>query len=218
MHTGLRSATIASALMVALTLMLAGCGGSSSTTQSSSSSTTAASATPTSSSTSATSTTTTSSSTTSTEKVPNIDLRLASSVKLDPISAHYTCDGANVSPPISWSHVPPDTAEIDVFLFNLLQVHGKLIANWALAGISPKLRGLSAGQLPAGAILGRNSHGQAAYSLCPAKGPPVRYAFLVYALPKKIPVSTGFDVEQLRAKALHTAESAGLLGLAYKRR
>jgi phosphatidylethanolamine-binding protein (PEBP) family uncharacterized protein len=217
MQIGLRSTAIARALVVALVLMLTGCGGSSSTTQSSSSSTTAASATPTSSTASTSTTATTSSSSTSSEKVPTIDIQLASSVKLDPISAHYTCDGPNVSPPISWGHVPPNTAEIDLFLFNLAPVHGKLFANWAVAGLSPKLRGLSAGQLPAGAIVGRNSRGQRAYSLCPAKGPVVRYAFLMYALPKKIPVSTGFDAEKLREKALHVAASAGLLGLSYKR-
>jgi phosphatidylethanolamine-binding protein (PEBP) family uncharacterized protein len=217
MHIGLRSTAIAGALMAALALILSGCGGSSSSTQSSSSSTTAASATPTSSTASETTTASTTSSTTTSEKVPTIDIQLASSVKLDPISAHYTCDGANISPPISWSHVPSNTAEIDLFLFNLAPVHGKLFANWAVAGLSPKLRGLSAGQLPAGAILGRNSHGQVAYSLCPAKGPAVRYAFLLYALPRKIPVSTGFDAEKLREKALHEAESAGLLGLSYKR-
>jgi phosphatidylethanolamine-binding protein (PEBP) family uncharacterized protein len=215
MHTGLRSIALASALIVALAL--AGCGGSSSTQSSSSSSTTAASATPTSSTASATTTATTTSSTTTSEKAPNLDIKMAGSIKLDPISAHYTCDGANVSPPISWSGVPSNTVEIDLFLFNLAPVHGKLFADWAVAGLSPKLHGLSAGQLPPGAIVGRNSRGQTAYSLCPAKGPLVRYAFLMYALPKKIPVSSGFDTEALRERALHTAESAGLLGLSYKR-
>jgi phosphatidylethanolamine-binding protein (PEBP) family uncharacterized protein len=213
MHPSLRSTALGCALMVALAL--SSCGSSSSTTQSSSTPT--ASATQTSASAAASETTTTTSSTTSSEKVPNIDIQMASSVKLDPIAAHFTCDGANISPPLSWSHVPSNTAEIDVFLFNLAPVHGKLFANWAIAGLSPKLRGLSAGQVPAGAVLGRNSHGQVAYSLCPAKGPLVRYAFLIYALPKKIPVSSGFDTEALREKALHVAESEGLLGLSYKR-
>jgi phosphatidylethanolamine-binding protein (PEBP) family uncharacterized protein len=218
MHTGLRSIALASALIAALAL--AGCGGSSSTqsSSSSSSSTTAASATPTSSTASATTTATTTSSTTTSEKAPNLDIQMAGAIKLDPISAHYTCDGADVSPPISWSHVPSNTVEIDLFLFNLAPVHNKLYADWAVAGLSPKLRGLSAGQLPPGAIVGRNSRGQTTYSLCPPKGPLVRYAFLMYALPKKIPVSPGFNTETLREKALHTAESAGLLGLSYKRR
>lgn len=217
MHTGLRSTALGSALIVTLALMLAGCGGSSSTQSSSSSSTTAASATPTSSTASATTTATTTSSTTSSEKVPNIDIQLASSVKLDPVAARYTCDGSNTSPPVSWSHLPANTTEIDLFLFNLAPVHGKLYADWAVAGINPKLHGIPAGQLPSGAIVGRNSLGQAAYSLCPPKGPAVRYAFLMYALAKKIPVNPGFDAEKLRETALHQAASAGLLGLSYKR-
>lgn len=204
MHTGLRSMTLSGVLIAALALI--GCGSSSSTQ---SSSTTAASATPTS--------TTSSSSTTTSEKVPNIDLVLSSSVKLDPLPAHYTCDGANVSPPLSWGHLPSNTAEVDLFLFNLAPVNGKLFASWAVAGLSPKLSGVSAGRLPAGAIVGRNSYGQVGYSVCPPKGPAVRFAFLVYALPKKIPMETGFNAEALREKALHTAESAGLLGASYKR-
>ena len=209
MHTGLRP-ILGSALIVALAL--AGCGGSGS--QSQSSTTQAASATQTASPT----TTTTSSTSTSSEKVPNVNLPLASPVKLDPISARYTCDGANVSPPISWSQIPASTAEIDLFLFNLAPVHGKLFADWAVAGLKPTLHQLSAGRLPPGAIVGRNSLGQTRYSLCPPKGPGLHYAFLLYALPKRIPVKPGFDAEKLREKALHTAESAGLLGLSYTRR
>ncbi len=221
MHIGLRTKAIGSALIAALAL--AGCGGSGSSSQSSTTSTPAASATQTSSTESAASstesaaTTTTSSSTTTSEKVPNIDLTLSSSVKLDPIPAHFTCDGANVSLPVTWGHLPSNTAEVDLFLFNLAPVHGKLFANWAVAGLSPRLRGVSVGRLPAGAILGRNSYGQIGYSLCPPKGAAVRYAFLVYALPRKIPVTTGFNPEALREKALHTAESAGLLGASYTR-
>jgi phosphatidylethanolamine-binding protein (PEBP) family uncharacterized protein len=218
MHIGLRSKALGSALIAALAL--AGCGGSGSSSQSSTSSTPAASATQTSSTESA-ATTTTSSSTTSTttsEKVPSIDIQLSSSVMLDPLPAQYTCDGANVSPPITWGHLPSNTAEVDLFLFNLAPVHNKLFANWAVAGLSPKLSGVSAGRLPAGAIVGRNSYGQVGYSLCPPRGPVVRLAFLMYALPKKIPVGTGFNAEALREKALHTAESAGLLGASYMRR
>jgi len=217
MHIGLRSKAIGGTLIA--TLALIGCGGSSSTQ---SSSATAASATPTSSTASAaastTSTTTTISSTTTSEKVPDIDLQLSSSVKLDPLSARFTCDGANISPPVAWGHLPSNTAEVDLFLFNLAPVHGKLFANWAVAGLSPKLRGVSAGRLPAGAIVGRNSYGQVGYSVCPPKGPSVRLAFLLYALPKKISVRPGFNAETLREKALHVAESAGLLGASYKRR
>jgi phosphatidylethanolamine-binding protein (PEBP) family uncharacterized protein len=216
MHIGLRSKVVGGTLIAALAFI--GCGGSSSTQ--SSSSATAASATPTSSTASAaaSTTSTTSTSTTTSEKVPNIDIQLSSPVKLDPLPVRYTCDGANVSTPVTWGHLPSNTAEVDLFLFNLAPVHGKLFANWAVAGLSPRLRGVSAGRLPAGAIVGRNSYGQVGYSVCPPKGPSVRLAFLLYALPKKIPVGPGFNAEALREKALHVAESAGLLGASYKRK
>jgi phosphatidylethanolamine-binding protein (PEBP) family uncharacterized protein len=136
---------------------------------------------------------------------------------LNPFPAHYTCDGANASMPLSWSQLPANTAEVDVFLFNLQAVHGKLIDDWAVAGLKPTLHGLPAGKLPPGAIVGRNSFGQTRWSVCPPKGKSVRYAFLLYALPKRIPVKPGFAATKLREIALHTAESAGLLAGSYKR-
>lgn len=143
---------------------------------------------------------------------------MSSPVKLSPIAARYTCDGADISPQLHWSGVPADTKEIELYLFNFLPVHGKLVASWAVAGLSPRLHGLPTGSLPPGAILGRNSNGHIGYSLCPARGKEVRLAFLMYALPEKVPVKAGFDAEALRAKSLHIAKSAGLLGVGYKRR
>jgi phosphatidylethanolamine-binding protein (PEBP) family uncharacterized protein len=222
MHSRLQSPALGSVL--AVMLALTACGGSSSTAQSPSTSATSATqasaSTPASTSTTASTSTsaTTTASKASSEKVPTLDIQMASSVKLEPIAARYTCDGANISPPISWSHIPPHTVELDLFLFNLQPVHGKLFASWGVAGLSPKLHSLRAGQLPPGAIVGRNSHGQTGYSFCPPKGPSVRSLFLLYALPKKIPARPGFKAEALREKALHEAKSLGLLGVTYKRR
>jgi len=214
MHRGQLPLKVSVGALLAM-LALTGCGGSGSGTTASST-TSAASATPTSTSES-TSSTTTSTSTTSSEKVPTIDLPLASSTNLNPISVRYTCDGADTSLPISWSKIPPHTAEIVVFVFNFLPVGGKLFPDWAVAGLSPSLHGLSAGQLPAGAIVGRNGFGQTRYSICPAKGSNTRFAFLVYALPQRIAVKPGFDADALREKALHAAEHAGLLAFSYRR-
>jgi phosphatidylethanolamine-binding protein (PEBP) family uncharacterized protein len=212
MHAGARTKTILISAAIAM-LVLAGCGSSGS---GSTSSTTQASATATSTSESTSSTTTTTSATSS-EKVPTIDLPLASSTNLNPIAIRYTCDGSNISPPISWSQIPAHTAELDLFVFNFLPVGGKLFADWALAGLSPTLHGLAAGQTPAGAIVGRNSFGQMRYSLCPPKGTNTRFAFLLYALPQRIPAKPGFNAEALREQALHSSEQAGLLAFSYKR-
>jgi phosphatidylethanolamine-binding protein (PEBP) family uncharacterized protein len=210
MHTGPRTKTISIGALLAM-LALAGCGGSGSA--STSSTTPTASATQTSTTESATT-----SATSSAEKVPTIDLPLASSTNLNPISATYTCDGADISPPIGWSQIPPHTVELQLYVFNFLPVGGKLFADWALAGLSPSLHGLAAGRVPAGAIVGRNGHGQTRYSLCPAKGANTRFAFLLYALPQRIAAKPGFDANALREQALHTAEHAGLLAFSYRRR
>jgi phosphatidylethanolamine-binding protein (PEBP) family uncharacterized protein len=211
MHRGQLTKTVWIGALLAM-LALPGCGSSGSGTTSTSSTHASASSTSTSESASTTST-----STTSSEKVPTIDLPLASSTNLNPIAARYTCDGADTSLPISWHEIPAHTAEIEVFVFNFLPVGGKLFADWAVAGLSPSLHGLSAGQLPAGAIVGRNGFGQARYSICPAKGSNTRFAFLVYALPHRIAVKPGFDADALREKALHESEHAGLLAFSYKR-
>lgn len=213
MHRALRSRT---ALALIAALALCGCGSSGSTSQSSTTTTPAASATQT--AVSATTSSTTSGGTSSAQgDVSNAGIALASPIALDPLPAHYTCDGANMPPPISWSQIPTNTVEIDLFLFNLVPVHGRLINDWALAGLKPTLHGLSAGLLPPGAIVGRNSYGQMRWSVCPPKGKSVHYAFLLYALPKRVQVKPGFDAEELRATAQHVGGSVGLLGSSYKR-
>lgn len=216
MHRGqLRKAIGIGGLLIMLAAI--GCGGSGASSTAASSTSPTASVASASTSSTPTSTTTSASTSTAEEKVPTIDLPLASSAKLNPISARYTCDGADTSLPISWSKVPPHTAEIEVFVFNFLPVGGKLFPDWAVAGLKPSLHGLAAGQLPAGAIVGRNGFGQTRYSICPAKGSTTRFAFLVYAVPHRIAVKPGFDANALREKALHSAEHAGLLAFSYKR-
>jgi phosphatidylethanolamine-binding protein (PEBP) family uncharacterized protein len=151
--------------------------------------------------------------------VPTVDIALKSPIQLNPISGSFTCDGADTSPPISWSKIPPHTAELQLYVFNFLAVRGKLFADWAIAGLKPSLRGLPAGGgLPAGAIAGRNSFGQTRYKLCPPKGATTRFAFLLYALPQGLHPKPGFEADALREQALHEATDVGLLAFSYRRR
>ncbi len=71
---------------------------------------------------------------------------------------------------------------------------GSPIVNWAVAGLDPALDGIAAGELPAGAILGRNSFGKDSYRLCPvASSVPILMSILVIALPRMLPLHRGFD-------------------------
>jgi phosphatidylethanolamine-binding protein (PEBP) family uncharacterized protein len=207
-----RTSAAGSTLLAALFLAVgvAGCGGSNSA---SSSPTTAATAAALTGAVGASSTGTASTSTAAgtTEKVPTEDIPVTSPVSFKPLSARYTCAGADISPPLRWSEIPRNTAEIDLFVFNVLPVHGKLFASWAVAGLKPGTRELSAGRLPAGAIVGRNGYGQARYSLCPSKRAKAGYVVQLYALPRMVPTKPGFDADALNKVDFHISESIGRL-------
>ncbi len=164
---------------------------------------------------------TTSTSTTSTA-VPhepednNIMLSSPAFKEEEPLPSRYTCTGANVSMPLRWHDIPGDTKELALFMVNLAAVHGKVFAYWALFGLKPTGR-LITGRIPPSVIVGRNSLGQTHYSLCPPKGQPTHYIFVIYSLPRHIPVRPGFDSVALREVAFHAAKSEGFLRTSYTR-
>jgi phosphatidylethanolamine-binding protein (PEBP) family uncharacterized protein len=129
----------------------------------------------------------------------------------------YTCDGADVSLPVRWTDVPSNTAELAMFVLNLLPVHGQFFFDWAVAGLSPTSHGISTGTLPSGAVVGRNSFGNVGYSICPAKGTSdEHYVVRLVALPHRLVASPGFDAEAVYREAERSASVVGLTGGAYK--
>lgn len=212
MHVWRSTAALTAAALAALAAT--GCGSSGSGSQSSAAGTTAT----TQASTGTTATTT--SAPARPEKEPKMDIALKGPRKLEPISARYTCDGANVAPTLTWRHVPANAAELDLFIFNAFPIKGKLVSEWGVAGLQPSLHSISEGRLPAGAILARNSSGGTRYSLCPPKGSPlIHYAVLLYAPSYRTKVKPGFDPEALVEKNLEPrAESEGRIYFSYKRR
>jgi phosphatidylethanolamine-binding protein (PEBP) family uncharacterized protein len=134
------------------------------------------------------------------------------------ILSRYTCDGADISLPVRWSGMPRGTEALALFVVNLIPVHGKLFFDWAVAGLNPTSHGISAGTLPPGAIVGRNSFGNTSYSICPAKGPHPEHFFVkVAALRRPVAVRLGFDAEALYREAERTASVIDYGGGAYKR-
>lgn len=152
----------------------------------------------------------------SSEKVPNVDIPVKLLVPREPISARYTCDRLNATPPITWGRVPAGTVEIDLFVTNLAR-DGTEYTDWAVAGLKPGLRKLAPGRLPAGAIVGRNSYGAPRYSVCPAKKTKSSYFVLVIPLPRRIPVRPGFEGQALSARAVRVASHEGQTSFEYQR-
>jgi phosphatidylethanolamine-binding protein (PEBP) family uncharacterized protein len=207
-----RRALLASAL--AAGLALAGCGGSS--TRSSPSPTVTSAQSP-SSSTGVNPTTRQTSG--RSEPVPTVSIlvKIPGLLSEQRIPERYTCNGADVSLPMRWSHVPSPTAELAVFVVNLRPVHGRFFFDWAVAGLSPATQGISAGTLPPGAVVGRNSFGTIGYSICPAKGRREDFVVRVLALPHPLAVTPGFDAETVYRAAERSAKVVGIGGGTYTR-
>jgi hypothetical protein len=224
-----RLANIAASGALMLALALAGCGGSSSTSQPSSTSASAGGATS-----AGTGTQTAgadpngassgehTSQTSKPEHLPKVTILMSSPAFHAgvPIAVRYTCDGADISPPIRWSAIPHGTAELALFILNLNSPPGAgPLIYWAVAGLHPTLHGISAGKLPAGAIVGRNSLGQNRYTICPAKSDGVQeYVVALFALQHPIAAPRGFNADAFYKTVSNAAEYKGLAGFSYKRK
>jgi Raf kinase inhibitor-like YbhB/YbcL family protein len=98
------------------------------------------------------------------------------------IPTQFTCEGVDVSPPLTWSAPPPGTRSIAILVEDRSGVGGKF-THWLVTGLPPWMTSIDKGAvLPEGAIAARNDKGHAGYAgPCPPTGLH-RYHFLVYAL------------------------------------
>jgi phosphatidylethanolamine-binding protein (PEBP) family uncharacterized protein len=132
------------------------------------------------------------------------------------LTAKYTCDGKDTWPQLRWANVPPETKELALFVMNLQPVEGKLFFDWAVGGIDPSLEGIEEGRLPKGAVTGINGFGKRGYSICP-EGSSETFFFTLFALPKALEPSPGFDPRTLRDEALAISGNGGILAATYTR-
>ena len=108
------------------------------------------------------------------------------------IPVRYTCQGADISPPLRWTSVPSTTKELALLMIDL-NAPGGTFTHWVLAGIPPATRGMAAGRVPRGAVAGRNGFGKIGYGgPCPPAGKPHHYVIDLTALPKRLKLSPGF--------------------------
>jgi hypothetical protein len=103
------------------------------------------------------------------------------------LPAEYTCDGRNISPPLTWGAVPSSVEELTVFALGYKRgISLQPSIEWAMGGVAPTLHHLAAGQVPENAFLLLGSSGKKGYSVCPPSGQTEDYVFGVYALPRGI--------------------------------
>ena len=139
----------------------------------------------------------------------------------------FGCNGANLSPQLSWRNVPHGTQSFAVTCFDPDAPTGSGFWHWVVANIPHTVTSLpagagdpGAGTMPAGALEVRTDFGKPGYGgPCPPEGMNIhRYIFSLHAVDlQELPVTAdtsaaivGFYLN------FHTIEKASLIGL-YKR-
>lgn len=95
------------------------------------------------------------------------------------IPVKYTCDGSDVSPPLSFAKVPRKAVEI-VLIMDDPDAPGGTYTHWLIYNIGPRTKTIAEGKRPAGSREGKNSFGSQGYGgPCPPPLQTHRYFFTV---------------------------------------
>ena len=132
------------------------------------------------------------------------------------IPGQFTCSGPGLRPKIEISEIPPDAAELVLFIDDPDAPSGTY-NHWSLAGLIPSDEVIISNSLPNVAYELINSSGKSSYvPPCPPNGTH-RYIFTIFALSEKIPRSpnqTSQEFEKIMLPKI--SASAKLMGLYQK--
>jgi phosphatidylethanolamine-binding protein (PEBP) family uncharacterized protein len=132
----------------------------------------------------------------------------SSAIHASKLPALYTCDGKDISPPLTWGAIPADIEELALFALEITPSatgHYTLTIDWAMAGVAPTVHHLAAAEIPPGAfVLGANN-GKRRYSICPAKNQTTRYEFALFALPPHVHALPAIRSVELLSNLINTS-------------
>jgi Raf kinase inhibitor-like YbhB/YbcL family protein len=132
------------------------------------------------------------------------------------IPAEYTCDGQNVSPPLTWTKPPAGTKSVAVVVDDPDAPNGTF-THWIVTNLPHDAASLDAdAKLPDGARTERNDKGGTGWTgPCPPSGTH-HYRFRVYALDQRLPNAATSRDDLLKMIDGHVL-AEGLLVATYKR-
>jgi len=128
----------------------------------------------------------------------------------------FTCDGANMSPPLVIEDVLKEAQSLALIVDDPDATRGGTFTHWLVWNISPKTMEFQESEAPRGAVEGRNDFGNEGYGgPCPPRGAKShRYMFKLYALDKILDLRRGAEKDKLkRAMEGHILEQTTLMGL-----
>lgn len=131
------------------------------------------------------------------------------------IPSTYTCDGANISPPLNWTDVPQGTRSF-VLICDDPDAPVETWVHWVLFNIPANVDQLEEAltTLPAGASSGMTSFKKLSYGgPCPPSGTH-RYFFKLYALDAALSLGSGASKAEIEdAMKKHILGQTQLIGL-----
>ena len=134
-----------------------------------------------------------------------------------PIPERYSCAGDDVSPPVEWTGVPEQAAEVAIVVDDP-DAPGGTFVHWVVVGIDPATTGFDEGEVPEGAVQISNSADKERWSgPCPPEGPAHHYRFTVYALDEPSGLEEGADPDEVFASIREHAVARGRLTATFER-
>lgn len=133
-----------------------------------------------------------------------------------PIPERYTCDGAEVSPPLSWTGVPADAAALALVVDDPDAPSGTF-THWVVLDIPAGAASAPEGGVPPGGVQAETSAGDSVYAgPCPPSGTH-HYRFTVLALDATTGLAEGTPLDEALAAIEEHAIARGTLTGTYAR-
>ena len=138
------------------------------------------------------------------------------------IPPQFTCDGQDISPPLSWSNPPTNTKSL-ALICDDPDAPGKTWVHWVVYNLPPSTRSLpeavpAGSKIAEGGLQGINDFKRLAYGgPCPPGGTH-RYFFKVYALDRMLNLQPGATKAELEVTMKgHIIDRGELMGY-YRRK
>ena len=154
-------------------------------------------------------------------KINTIEIKSPAFENHGMIPKAYTCDGENLSPPLSWTGITESTKGLALILDDPDAPNGTWV-HWVIYNMPPDSKGLQEGVLPIQDMAHETKQGLNSFQTigyggpCPPSGTH-RYFFKLYALDTKLNLASGATKKQLlTAMKGHIISHTELIGK-YKR-
>jgi Raf kinase inhibitor-like YbhB/YbcL family protein len=130
----------------------------------------------------------------------------------------FARQGGNASPPLEWSAVPPEAAELMLWCEDP-DAPGEPFLHWLVTGISPQTRSVAKGRTPQGAREWPNDFGQAGWGgpQPPVGDQPHHYVFRLCALAQPSQLPRHPHLEEIHDVAAAGQLAGGTLIATYSR-